>query len=179
MPAPVAAAFLGAAVRVGVAAARGSASHQIRLTFRRRALFRIAMKIGEKAIRLSREVRVAERKSAENAIEIARELSSGRFSSAQLRRMGHPYRLSGTSPQDAAIMNRQSGQFYRGWRIIAPRKAGDEIRTSLVNDSPHARLLLRGTSRMIARPILTRIRERAEPGRRALYRLAIRRTLTR
>lgn len=179
MPAPLVSALLGAALRVTVAAAERDARRRIALAFRRRAAIKIAQKMGEKVAEVDKAVRRAEKESAENALQIARELSSGKFSSFQLRMMGHPYRIGGVPPADPAIINRQTGRFYHGWRVLPPRKSESGILTQLVNESPYARYLLRGTSRMIARPILVRIRERAEPRRRALYRAAIRRTLSR
>lgn len=169
----------GALARVLVAQIRAAAIREVKGVIRRKALPRIAYTMRRKALAFEGAVRDAERQSAQSALEIARELSSGRFSTAQLRALGHPYRIGGVPPQDPAIINRQSGRFYHGWRIIPPRQSQGGLVTRLVNDSPQAKRLSRGTSRMIARPILQRIAERTRPRRRALYRAAIRQTLAR
>jgi len=160
-------------------ALRREATRRIGVAFRRRAYFKMAETLSKKAVELDRAMRLVERESAGEALKIARELSSGRFSAAQLALLSHPYRIGGHPPQDPAIINWQTGEFYRGWRVIGPRAAGGTLTTKLVNESPQARALERGTSRMIARPILIRIQERVQARRRTLYRAAIRRTLSR
>jgi hypothetical protein len=166
-----------ALVTAATQALRTAGRRRITVAFRRRLYLKLAQGVAKKAQQLDRGVREAEAKSADEALRIARELSSGRFSLAQLARMGHPYRIGGVPPQDAAIVNKQTGAFYRGWRVIGPRQRGGDLATKLVNDSPQAERLSRGTSRMIARPILTRIRERVEGKRRALYKASIRKAL--
>ena len=172
--------LLGRAIlSAATTALQREAKARITLAFRRRAYLKMLETAGRKARQLDQGMRDAEQQSARTALEVAHELSSGRFSAAQLARMGHPYRIGGTPPQDAAIINRQSGEFYRGWRVIGPRRAGSSLTTKLINESPNAQRLQRGTSRMIARPILVRIGQRVEGQRRALYRATLRRTLSR
>lgn len=133
----------------------------------------IALVLRRKAQALSRAVRESEAASAADALRIARLLSSGTFSSAALRRMGHPYRHGGNPPSPAFIINRQSGRFYFGWRLVPPRKSGGGLVTRVVNDSPQARMLLRGTRRMIARPIVAEVRRRAASARAKRHRAAL------
>lgn len=78
----------------------------------------------------------------------ARGLSTGRYSSAQLGRMGHPYRHGGSPPMDPSVINRQSGLFARSWRAE---------RGGITNTAPEASFLFAGTRRMIRRPILDRL----------------------
>ena len=155
-------------------ALRREAQRRITLAFRRRAYTKMAEAIGRRAVASQKSVRAAEKMSVDFALEVARELSSGPYKTAQLAAMGHPYRHGGRPPQDPAIINLQTGEFYRGWRVIGPRVSGNDLATKLINQSRHARDLERGTSRMIARPILIRIRERVNPRRRALYKAALR-----
>jgi hypothetical protein len=120
-------------------------------------------------------VREAEKASGQYALEEARRLSMGTYSSAMLRALGFPYsRRRPRPPQDPAIINMQSGQFLFGWRLRAPRVDGGVMRTRLVNVAPHAKFLPHGTRKMIARPFEKRIRERVETRRLRLMRAALR-----
>lgn len=119
-------------------------------------------------------VRDAEKASGQYALEEARRLSMGTYSTAMLRALGHPYaRARPRPPQDPAIINMQSGEFLFGWRLRAPRVDGGVMRTRLVNIAPHAKFLPHGTKKMIARPFEKRIRERVMTRRRALMRAAL------
>lgn len=123
---------------------------------------------------MERHVREAERESVDEALQVARELSSGPYSLAMLRALGHPYaRARPNPPQDAAIINVQTGVFRESWEAGVPRRRGTVMRTRLTNTAPHARFLPRGTTRMIERPILTRIGERMRPVRRQIMRAAV------
>lgn len=124
---------------------------------RRVAIREVGDALRKKATELAREVARAEQDSAQDALRIARELSSGTLSTRQQRAMGHPY--SRRRPQlrhSAFVVNRQSGRFRAGWRI---QRAGNVTR--LVNDSPEAKFMTaQGTKRMIGRPIQEAIRAR-------------------
>jgi hypothetical protein len=138
----------------------------------------IALLLRRKALQFEQAVRQAEKEAAAEALRIARELSSGPYSSAALRRMGHPYaRRRPRPPGDVAIVNVQTGRFLAAWRVSGPRKTGSGLSTRLVNNSPQARLLLGGTKVMIARPIIKRIGERVAAKRRRLHQQAMRRAL--
>lgn len=86
--------------------------------------------------------------------------------------LGHPYGYGATGSLgqrgpipygDPAKINVQSGEFFRGWKVVKTANGW-----SLDNDSPHARDLLMGTSKMIARPFLNRIADHAR-GRARYY----------
>jgi hypothetical protein len=114
--------------------------------------------------------RAAEKEAAEETLKVLRELSSGPYSSARLREMGHPYRLGGSPPADPAVINAQSGKFRAAWVVQPPRKKADGLSTRIVNTAPYAVYLLSGTDRMIARPILARMREKLRPIRQRIWR---------
>mgnify|MGYP001575296866 CR=1 FL=1 len=116
-------------------------------------------------------VRAAERESGEEALKVAQELSSGPYTSAMLKALGHPYATRAPNPpQDAGVINRQLGEFYNSWRLRAPRRVGTVMRTRLVNVSYHAAFLEKGTRLMIARPIKEAIATRMENTRRKIMR---------
>lgn len=124
---------------------------------------------------IERAVVEAEKDAMQEALRIARSLSSGPFSREELRRLGHPYRHGGRPPQDPAIINRQMGRFKEGWRVSTTRRTANGISSRLVNETPYARFLFRGTKRMIARPIYERIRQQLAPYRAAGHRAALQR----
>jgi hypothetical protein len=107
--------------------------------------------------RVAREVTAA---SLADALATARGLSRGRYTSRQLRALGHPYRHGGTPPQDPAIINIQSGAFLAAWEIVP---SADGTGGMVVNRSPQAEWLRAGTSRMIARPTVERVEEEVGP----------------
>lgn len=113
--------------------------------------------------------RKAEQESAKEILPILYELSSGPYTSAQLKAMGHPYRIGGVPPLDPAIINAQSGAFRAGWRVRPPRLTSDSLQTRIVNKTPYAPYLLSGTTKMIRRPILDRLRQRILPIRRQVW----------
>lgn len=123
-------------------------------------------------------VREAERQSAQEALQWARTLSSGSLSRRQLRALGHPYAVRAPRPPgDPAIINLQSGRFLASWRVSGPRRTAGGLSTRLVNTAPWARFLSSGTGRMIARPILARIRQRLAASRRRRHLQAVRQAL--
>jgi hypothetical protein len=138
--------------------------------------FRVLLKGGistyfrRKSTSLQPFARAAEKEAAGETLTILRELSSGPYSSARLRQMGHPYRIGGTPPMDPAIINAQTGKFRAAWRVDPPRKRADGLSTRIVNTQPYAVYLLSGTGKMIARPILGRMREKLRPIRQRIWR---------
>jgi hypothetical protein len=127
---------------------------------------------------IDERVRKAERESAEQALKIARQLSSGKISSAQLRQRGHPYAARNPRPpQDPAIVNVQSGAFRDGWKITGPRTSSKGLVTRLVNTSKPAKFLGRGTSRMIPRPIADAITQQLRRDRKNRLARALRQAL--
>lgn len=178
MPLPLASVVRGMLQDVLRQAARQAAqqgSARVRAEIRQR----IGQKIIETVKNLARETRNAERSSADDALDFARKLSSGPFSSSQLSAMGHPYRRGGYPPAPSFIINKQTGQFYRGWRVEGPRTVSGTLSTTLVNDAPHAKLLERGTRRMIPRPIFQVVRAHIAITRFRRHKRAIRKALTR
>ena len=131
----------------------------------------IALILWRKAQALDRAVRAAEAASADDALAIARELSSGTRTPAQLRAAGHPYRLGGSGP--ALPVNIRTGRFLAGWKVTGPRKSGDGLKTTLLNTDRKARLLQRGTGRMMARPVIERVRMRIKLSRMKRHRAAL------
>lgn len=142
-------------------------AEQIAKMFRRAAQF------------LETEMRAAEKANLTTTLRAAESLSQGAFSLAQLRALGHPYRRGGRPPQDPAIINRQSGIFASSWLLVGPYSFEDGIHAEVVNTSPEAEFLRKGTRAMIERPFEERIREKvsATVERRRLR--AIEKALTR
>lgn len=141
---------------------------------------RISLTLRRIAQAFEPEIRQAESLCLQEALRLAHFYSTGLYTTARLEELGHPYATRRPNPpQDPAIVNYQTGQFYRSWRIIEPRKSGNALRSRLVNEEPYARYLLQGTRRMIARPILQKIREQLVPFRAREYRKAVRQILSR
>ncbi len=131
----------------------------------------IALVLRRKAQAMERAMRQAEAASAAEALHIARELSSGTRAAAQLRAAGHPYRVGGSGPP--LPINRQSGRFYAAWRIVGPRATRAGLKTSIVNADRKARWLMRGTRRMMARPVLAALRAKIAAARAKRHRQAL------
>ena len=130
--------------------------------------------------RLETNLMRAEQESIEEAEQEARQLSSGPFSSEQLRKMRHPYARRAPHPpgDNPGIINKQSGEFLEGWEIEEPRTTGDGTIVSRVfNNSPNADRLANGTKRMIRRPLPRRLRERIAATRNRRIQDAIRKTI--
>lgn len=91
-------------------------------------------------------------------------LSSGPLKAAALARMGHPYRLSlapGSAGLPDYIINRQSGDFARGWRTRVTLSGRSWLAT-LYNVSPHARYMM-GTDKMRERLIAEQVQRMMKP----------------
>lgn len=91
-------------------------------------------------------------------------LSSGPLSTAQLRRMGHPYaRRAPTSP-NPQVINVQRGAFRAGWTGDGPTVTAGGVVSRIYNTSGEAKYLL-GTRTAIARPIREAIIKAVQPDR--------------
>ena len=133
------------------------------------ALERAAAALRKKAEEIQRRVRAAEQDSAREALAIARAYSSGPFSARQLAVLGHPYASRAPHPPGKpSVINRQTGAFRAGWRIV---RAGDVTR--VVNDSRLAPLFARGTRTMIRRPIARAVAQAIRQKREKRLRAAV------
>ena len=90
---------------------------------------------------VARLIEVEERKVAERALQRAVGLSSGLFSTAELRRLGHPYATRHGAPQlPPGVINAQRGLFRSRWRLI-------EVRKSLTPGQPGAFFVIENRDR--------------------------------
>jgi len=106
-----------------------------------------------KAQEIERRLKIAEEQNAQEALTVARAYSSGPFSSKELAVMGHPYaRRAPRPPGNPAVLNRQTGRFRAGWRIV---HVGDTWK--VVNNSKLLPYFSQGTAVMIRRPIVRAI----------------------
>ena len=112
-----------------------------------------------------REVVWAVDRAVKGALEDARAMSSGPFSLAQLRRLGHPYavRNAGLFSFAPAVVNLQSGEFRRAWQADAPKvsDSGTRVTARLSNQSGVADYLQYGTQFMVPRPIKQAVEAKA------------------
>lgn len=95
---------------------------------------------------------------------IAEDMSSGRISTAELRRLGHPYarRLPvNSAPLPDFLINSQTGLFRASWKMRVT-KTRDGWTVTLYNDSPYAKFMI-GTSKMRERAILQRVLLKMQP----------------
>jgi hypothetical protein len=142
--------------------------------------------------RLTRALENAEAASLADALAEAERLSAGAFTTKQLAALGHPYAARDLHPpQDAAIINRQSGRFASSWHIEPPTElrspspatgtwpasTADDLVGAIVNDDPNAGFLDEGTQAMIARPLTARVMEAIRDRRMARVKEAIRQAL--
>lgn len=102
-----------------------------------------------------RELVWAADRALRGALGDAKALSSGPFTLAQLRKMGHPYARRAPGALDPAVINVQSGRFRQDWQADVPRMGdpGDVVRGRISNQSPVADYLQYGTRYMVARPV--------------------------
>jgi hypothetical protein len=126
----------------------------------------VAQKLQRMARNLRDNLKRAEADTTDEALRIARAYSRGQLDSADLRRLGHPYRKGGNPPADPAMINRRSGAFASGWRSTPPREsAAGDLMSRLSNVAPKAGYIFGaggGKSRMMARPILARVAQLLE-----------------
>lgn len=112
---------------------------------------------------------------ADEALVIARAVSSGPYTALMLRRMGHPYaRTRGNPPRPLGVINVQSGNFRNMWRLSPRSITRGGYRTRLENASLYAGFLAQGTNRMIARPFPALIRRRLSARQGKIWTNAIR-----
>lgn len=87
--------------------------------------------------------------AADLGIRLARERSSGPFSSARLASMDYPFaKRHGAPLLDPSIVNSQSGHFRAKWHAV---RLG--MGAQIVNDAQYADWLKHGTEYAFARPI--------------------------
>lgn len=134
------------------------------------AFIEMGLMLDQAASEIERELIDAEMETLRDAETEAHRLSQGQYSTKQLRKMGHPYsRQNPRPPEDEAIINRQSGRFDDAWFTVPTTPAGDMITSTLANNSDKA-AYMGGTSRMIERPIVSRVAERIQEARDARIR---------
>lgn len=112
----------------------------------------IAYRIRQSSRAAERRVKAEERRVAERALRKAKGLSSGLFSTVELRRgQWHPYakRRHAVPQLPAAIINVQSGLFRAGWELNVDVD-GEFV---IENRTPPADYLQPGTDKMFRRPI--------------------------
>ncbi len=115
------------------------------------------------AERMAKLIEAAERRSADTGVKIAKDFSSGRKSSAQLRREGHPFATRHGSPQDPPeVINTQRGDFKAAWKTLAKVVKGQSVPV-VSNKSRVSDFLKKGTSKMFARPIDEAVGKTLEP----------------
>lgn len=85
--------------------------------------------------------------------EVIRFCVGTRYYSLQtLAKMGHPYASGTPGGLHPGIINVQSGEFFRGFRILGPEVDRSKAVLYVTNQSWKAGLLLAGNGRMIPRP---------------------------
>ena len=116
---------------------------------------------------IKRLIRSSDTATANDGVDVAKELSSGTHSTKELRRYRPgAYALARSSPMfDPDIINKQKGNFYRGWH--ARYNIGPKKNPGIENDSKEAQFLEASTKagyrgKMVARrvdyAILTKLR---------------------
>ena len=161
-----------------------------------------AARLNRIANSLDRQCTRALNLSAQQGVQMGRDLSSGGYSTDALADMGHPYAVRheqtaarlGMSRREylrksigvssvlaAYIVNKQSGEFQSAWKTRPPSSAfNGALRTAVVNDSRVAGFLAgknRPKSRMVRRPIDSKIVELLQPIAVENVREAVRRAL--
>jgi len=140
----------------------------------------VGVYVRERAGRINWELNRAMEATANQMIRRARKLSSGTVSYEMMRRMGHPYRKGGPNPLNPAIINAHRGKFRAGWKkrvfTSAARTGGEGVTIKLWNDADAAKYM-RGTKRMVHRPIIRQIIKDTMPAHREEIRRAMRRAI--
>ena len=114
-------------------------------------------------IQLSSECAKAEALTIKEAKRLAVAYSSGPFSSAQLRKMGHPYARRAPNSRFPAVINVQTGQFRSNWHT-GKANSPDMLKTWLINDDRVADFM-KGTKLMVERPIIQAVQKLIEKDR--------------
>lgn len=137
----------------------------------------VAQTLKRIARQIPKELREAEKVTLAEAHSRAFSYSSGPYSSASLRRMGHPYaHRAPNPPMPAGIINKQSVRFRGSWRRKLGSWSGGTLTSTLSNNSPEARYM-RGTKFMIERPITALVVKMIRPIREKNLRAALRKAL--
>ena len=124
----------------------------------------LSARFRQRAAALTHAVLAAEHANAQAAYRQAQRLSSGSVPSASLRAAGRARkaglysRRSPAPPNDPAIINAQTSRLKRSWRYYVAWKRDGTLIT-LWNTAPYAKSM-RGTARMMSRPILERVMQR-------------------
>lgn len=110
-------------------------------------------------------VEEAHNHTLQQGMQEAVKISSGPYSTAQLRADNHPYaKRDPRPPLPAYIINAQTGEFLAAWGVNDPQTVGDVTSSSLINNSPHGSYLRSGDkSLMIERPVEAHLTEVMEP----------------
>lgn len=81
-----------------------------------------------------------------------------RYSLRELAKMGHPFsRVHGGGGFNPALVSRQSGDFFEGFKTRPPTTKNGVTSIALINDDPKAEWLRKGTGTMVARPYMREI----------------------
>jgi len=121
----------------------------------------LSVRFRQRAVALTHAVLAAEHANAQAAYRQAQRLSSGSVPSSYLRQAarargaGLYSRRSPAPPGDPAIINAQTSRLKRSWRYYVAWKS-DGSQVTLWNTAPYAKAM-RGTARMMSRPILERV----------------------
>lgn len=141
-----------------------------------------AAELGRRIMALKVGLMAAERQNLIDGVKLAQEASSGPYSSKVLAEKGHPYSLRNPNPpQDPAIVNFQTGDFFRGWKSRVPRVQGGNIVSKIVNIDPKAQDVAQGISTgrklSVPRPIVNHIMKQLRPIRLRRLQQAVRSAL--
>lgn len=121
-----------------------------------RSLDKAARELKKFSRDLDRNIGKAEAKTAKVGLRQAIKQSSGRITTAQLRKEDHPYATRHGAPRrDPSTINEQKGDFKRDWMI----QGGGNIRNgvAIVNYNPIAQYLAEGTPRMFKRSLEAKV----------------------
>lgn len=92
--------------------------------------------------------------TAREGVRLGQDLSKGPYTQALLTAMGHPYaKRRPRPPLPTAIINYQTGNFYRAWAARNAVLRSGLLSAFVLNASPEATDLDRGTMWAIRRPI--------------------------
>lgn len=110
--------------------------------------------LSQKRAALRQRLRRVVEESIDEALEVALALSSGTRSLKELAKLDHPYALRHGRPLlPPHVINKQSGQFYSAWKVLAVKVTSRGIFGRVLNDDWKAGLLRDGTDKMFPRPI--------------------------
>src|SRR4051812_11348647 len=103
----------------------------------------VARALRRKATNLRPDIARGINEAAREGLIAARRASSGGYSLATLRSMGHPYSVTDPRPPAAAaIINDQGGPFARSWGVKSATLVGGSLRGSVFNTDPASRYLV-------------------------------------